>query len=192
MSKSKGNVLTPTHIFEEFSADAYRYWAARNRLGTDTIFDNEVIRVGKRLCTKLFNASRFVIMQLDRVDADFAKVQTEDITASLDIAFVAELRRLVERASQGFAEFDHATPLQVTDELFWQFCDDYVELVKVRSYGEDDTAERRSAIATLHSQRSKRRAQTRNLVGQLAILNVVGLGEIPVVADQLDDNEFLL
>lgn len=150
MSKSKGNAMTPIHIFEQYSADAYRYWAARNRLGTDTIFDTEVIRVGKRLCTKLFNASRFVLMQLDRVEADYGGLRQEDIVESLDVAFVARLRELVQRASSAFDDFDYAAPLQLSEDLFWQFCDDYLELVKVRSYGDEDTVERRSATTTLH------------------------------------------
>jgi len=150
MSKSKGNVVTPLHLFHEHSADAYRYWAARNRLGTDTIFDPEVLRVGKRLATKLFNASRFVLSQLDRVGADYTRVPVEEIREELDLAFVAELRTLVARATAAFEEFDYALPLQATEELFWRFCDDFVELVKVRSYDESDTPERRSAIAALH------------------------------------------
>jgi valyl-tRNA synthetase len=150
MSKSKGNVVTPTHLFHEHSADAYRYWAARNRLGTDTTFDPEVVRVGKRLATKLFNASRFVLSQLDRVGADYSRVPVADLREELDVAFVAELRTLVARATAAFEEHDYALPLQATEELFWRFCDDFVELVKVRSYDESDTAERRSAIAALH------------------------------------------
>ena len=136
MSKSKGNVVTPQHLFREYSADAVRYWAARHRLGTDTAFDPEVVRVGKRLATKLFNASRFVLSQLDRVGADYSRVPVEDITDELDLAFVAELRALVARATAAFDEFDYALPLQATEELFWRFCDDFVELVKVRSYDE--------------------------------------------------------
>lgn len=150
MSKSKGNVLTPGKIFEEYSADAYRYWAARNRLGTDTVFDTQVVKVGKRLSVKLFNASRFVLMQLDRVGADYARVPVEDIASPLDLSFVSELRTLVARASEAFESFDYAMPLQSSEELFWQFCDDFLELVKVRSYSEEDTPERRSATATLH------------------------------------------
>lgn len=149
MSKSKGNVLTPTTLFEEYSADAYRYWAARNRLGTDTILDTEVIRVGKRLATKLFNASRFVLMQLDRVGADYTRARPEEITETLDRAFIAELRETVGRAGEALEGFDYATPLQAADDLFWQFCDDYLELVKMRSYGDEDTPARRSAVATL-------------------------------------------
>jgi valyl-tRNA synthetase len=150
MSKSKGNVVTPQHLFQEHSADAYRYWAARNRLGVDTIFDPEVIRVGKRLATKLLNASRFVLSQLDRVGADYSRVPASDITVELDLAFTAELRALVARSTEAFDEFDYALPLQATEELFWRFCDDFVELVKVRSYDEADSPERRSAIAALH------------------------------------------
>ncbi len=150
MSKSKGNVVTPMNIFDEYSADAYRYWTARNRFGTDTIFDTEVIRVGKRLVTKLFNASRFVIMQLDRGAVDLSRVAVEQISQPLDIAFVDKLRRLVAKCGESFDDFDYATPLQATEELFWQFCDDYLELVKARSYGDEDNEERRSALATLH------------------------------------------
>ncbi|MEE2778210.1 MAG: valine--tRNA ligase [Acidobacteriota bacterium] len=150
MSKSKGNVVTPVHIFEESSADAYRYWAARNRLGTDTIFDTQVVRVGKRLCTKLFNASRFVLMQIERAGSDFRTVAAADIREPLDLAFVASLRDVVARATEAFENFEYALPLQLSEELFWQFCDDYLELVKMRSYGEEDIPERRSAIAALN------------------------------------------
>ncbi|HUP25004.1 MAG TPA: class I tRNA ligase family protein, partial [Thermoanaerobaculia bacterium] len=150
MSKSKGSVITPSHVVHEHSADAYRYWAARNRLGTDTLFDPEVIRVGRRLVTKLWNASRFVLSQLDRVSADYSRVAVEDIREELDASFVADLRALVARATASFDEFDYALPLHATEELFWRFCDDFVELVKVRSYDEEDSPQRRSATAALH------------------------------------------
>jgi valyl-tRNA synthetase len=150
MSKSKGNVVTPVQLFHEHSADAYRYWAARNRLGTDTIYDPEVVRVGKRLATKLFNASRFVLSQLDRVGADYSRVAVEEIREELDLAFVADLRTLVARATAAYDDLDYSLPLQATEELFWRFCDDFVELVKGRSYDEQDTPERRSATAALH------------------------------------------
>ena len=58
MSKSKGNVMTPMHLLEQYSADAVRYWAASARLGVDTAFDEKVLKIGKRLTTKLFNAAK--------------------------------------------------------------------------------------------------------------------------------------
>jgi valyl-tRNA synthetase len=53
MSKSVGNVVTPHHLLEDYSSDGVRYWAARARLGADTAFDEGVLKVGKKLTTKL-------------------------------------------------------------------------------------------------------------------------------------------
>ena len=70
MSKSKGNVVTPVHLLDEYGADAVRYWALAARLGTDTAFDEKVFKVGKRLVTKLFNAGKFVLAQSAAEGAD--------------------------------------------------------------------------------------------------------------------------
>lgn len=148
MSKSKGNVVTPNHLLEQHSADGVRYWAARARLGADTAFKEEVFEIGKRLTTKLFNASRFVLMQLDR---DPSGPRTVDlVTEPLDRALLARLRKVVREATSAFDEFEYANALQAAEGDFWPFCDDYVELVKRRSYEEEDTAGRRSAMATLY------------------------------------------
>ena len=66
MSKSKGNVVTPLPLLDEYGADGVRYWAASARLGIDTAFDEKVFKVGKRLVTKLFNAGKFVLAQTAR------------------------------------------------------------------------------------------------------------------------------
>ncbi len=149
MSKSKGNVVTPEDLLDEWSSDAVRYWAARARLGTDTAYDPGVFKVGKRLATKVFNASRFVLMQLDRVAPDGAVPGLEHVSEPLDVAFVGRMRTVIEQASKAFEGFDYAMALQVAEEAFWQFCDHYLELVKLRSYDDEDTPGRRSAIATL-------------------------------------------
>jgi len=147
MSKSKGNVVTPDALLVEWSSDAVRYWAARARLGTDTAFDPGVFKVGKRLSTKVFNASRFVLGQLERAGGAVPGLQ--HIAEPLDLALVARLRTVVEQATRAFESFDYAAALQVVEESFWQFCDHYLELVKLRSYADDDTPGRRSALATL-------------------------------------------
>jgi valyl-tRNA synthetase len=149
MSKSKGNVVTPEGLLDEHSSDAVRYWAARARLGTDTAFDPGVFKVGKRLAMKVFNASRFVLMQLDRAVEDGDVPGPEVITETLDRALVADLSSVIASATRSFEAFDYANALQVIEEEFWSFCDNYLELVKLRSYSEDDTPERRSAIASL-------------------------------------------
>jgi valyl-tRNA synthetase len=147
MSKSKGNVVTPDDLLVEWSSDAVRYWAARARLGTDTAFDASVFKVGKRLSTKIFNASRFVLMQLDRVGGEVPG--PEHIAEPLDLALMERLRTVIEQATKAFDAFDYATALQVIEESFWQFCDHYLELVKLRSYADEDTPGRRSALASL-------------------------------------------
>jgi valyl-tRNA synthetase len=149
MSKSKGNVVTPEHLLDEWTADGVRYWAARARLGTDTAFDPGVFKVGKRLVNKVFNASRFVLMQLERSVGEGGLPGVEHITEPLDRALVERLRGSIAAATKAFEGFDYAAALQAAEEDFWTFCDHYLELVKLRSYDEEDTPERRSAVAAL-------------------------------------------
>jgi len=125
MSKSKGNVVTPTEPIERFGADSVRYWAASARLGVDTAVDEQVYKIGKRLSTKLYNAGKFVLSQ----SGEPAPVRDE-----LDRAFVAKLRELCERATRSFDAFNYAQALQDTESFFWtHFTDTYLELVKSRA-----------------------------------------------------------
>jgi valyl-tRNA synthetase len=140
MSKSKGNVVTPMHLLEEYSADGVRYWAASARLGTDTAFDEKVLKIGKRLVTKLFNAGKFVLAQTGQV---------QPIAAELDRAFAHRLKALVDRVTTAYEEFDYAHALQDTEAFFWRdFTDTFLELVKGRTRA-DDPAARGSAVASL-------------------------------------------
>ncbi|MDQ1255623.1 MAG: valyl-tRNA synthetase, partial [Candidatus Hydrogenedentes bacterium] len=148
MSKSQGNVVTPEPLLDEFGADAVRYWAARARLGVDTAYDEQVFKVGKRLCTKLFNASKFAIGRFCDIDA--ALLGPDKVTAEMDRAVIAELRPVLERAKTSFDAFDYAQALQLIEEFFWQtFCDNYLELAKSRTYEETLTEGRLSAASTL-------------------------------------------
>ncbi|MGB0648292.1 MAG: class I tRNA ligase family protein, partial [Bradymonadia bacterium] len=94
---------------------------------------------------KIFNASKFVHLQLEG-DNEFGAT---DISHPLDVSFILTLNRLVSKATESFQRFDFATALHRTEDLFWQFCDHYLELVKTRAYAEDASPERRSARATL-------------------------------------------
>ena len=141
MSKSVGNVVTPMPLLEKYTADGCRYWAACARLGTDTASDEKVFKVGKRLQTKIFNASKFVLSQ----EADVHPVACE-----LDRAFVEKLRALVQRATASLDDLNHAQALAETESFFWtHFTDTFIELAKVRARDESDPAGRGSAVATL-------------------------------------------
>ncbi len=148
MSKSKGNTVTPHHLLEQYSADGARYWAARARLGVDTAFDEKVFINGKKLVTKLFNASKFVLMQVFEFKNSGGTTDLSQVTEELDKAIIEEMRGLIKSATLAFEEFDYASALQNTENFFWTFCDNYVELVKGRAYDEK-AAGRISAVSTL-------------------------------------------
>jgi len=149
LGKSTGNaVVTPADVVERFGADAVRWRAASVRPGVDSPFDESQIKVGRRLATKILNASAFVLRRASTADGDRAEPSPAAVTHPLDRAVLARLARVVEEATAAFDAFDYAQALEVTQTFFWSFCDDYLELVKDRSYS-DDPAGGGSARAAL-------------------------------------------
>jgi valyl-tRNA synthetase len=142
MSKSKGNVVTPIHLLEQYGADAVRYWSLSARLGTDTAFDEKVLKVGRRLVTKVYNASKFVLSQ---------SAGEGEATHPLDRAFLSRLGETAERATAALEDLDHAGALDAVERFFWGFTDNYVEMVKARARSETDAGGRASAVATLQT-----------------------------------------
>jgi valyl-tRNA synthetase len=157
MSKSKGNVVTPMALLEEHGSDGVRYWAASGRPGTDTAFDTNQMRVGRRLAIKLLNASRFALAPKTPGGAGSAGgpgdvVGTGNkapITAPVDRAILRGLATLVDESTRDLEQYDYARVLQHAEEFFWRFCDDYLELVKGRRYGEQGPEGAASANAAL-------------------------------------------
>jgi valyl-tRNA synthetase len=127
MSKSKGNVVTPMALLEEHGADGVRYWAASGRPGADTAFDTGQMRVGRRLSIKLLNASKFVLASPE---------PRSPVTALVDRGLLTMVGRLVREATHELEEYNYASVLQKAETLFWFFCDNYLELVKSRRYGD--------------------------------------------------------
>jgi valyl-tRNA synthetase len=127
MSKSKGNVVTPLALLEEHGSDAIRYWAACAKPGGDTPFDANQMRIGRRLAIKILNASKFALSSSD---------PTGPITCPVDRAMIRTLAALVEQSTRDLEEYEYSRALHATEAFFWRFCDDYLELVKGRRYGE--------------------------------------------------------
>nr|MDQ3878244.1 valine--tRNA ligase [Actinomycetota bacterium] len=136
MSKSKGNVVVPTDVLDEYGSDAVRYWAGSARLGVDPAVDHNVYREGKRLITKIRNAARFV--------SGFGAVEGRP-SKPLDAALIGRLRDNIEAVTTRWEAWEHTGALEATESWFWSdFCDNYLELAKSRAYAGDA-----SAISTL-------------------------------------------
>jgi len=140
MSKSKGNVVTPMALLEAHGSDGVRYWAASGRPGADTAFDANQMRVGRRLAIKLLNASKFALSSPE---------PQGPIAWPVDRAMLRRLAMLVDEATADLDGYDYARALQRTEEFFWRFCDDYLELVKGRRYGEQGPLAAGSANSSL-------------------------------------------
>jgi valyl-tRNA synthetase len=140
MSKSKGNVVTPMDLLEAHGSDGARYWAASARPGTDTAFEPAQMKVGRRLATKLLNASRFALLQHE---------PRGPVTEPLDRGMLLALADLVEAATAKLEAYDYAWVLDQVERSFWGFCDDYIELAKSRRYGDHGAAPAGSANTAL-------------------------------------------
>ncbi|MDQ6947044.1 MAG: valine--tRNA ligase, partial [Actinomycetota bacterium] len=167
MSKSKGNVVTPIDLLDQHGSDAVRYWAGSARLGTDTTFDESQMKIGRKLAIKLLNVANFVLggrglglvdhlpppgleqLGAPHHDAGEPTPGLDQVVEPIDRALIAILAGLVDDATADLAGYDHARALERTESFFWAFCDNYVELVKARAYGEEGEERAASARAAL-------------------------------------------
>lgn len=150
MSKSKGNVVVPSDILDQFGSDAVRYWAASARLGADTAYEVNQMKIGRRLAIKLLNASKFAL----NLGATEDKIVTSAADANvishpLDQSLLAQLHEAIVPATRAFEKYDYARTLNLVETFFWHFTDDYIELIKDRAYGSRGEAEQASVVATL-------------------------------------------
>jgi valyl-tRNA synthetase len=140
MSKSKGNVVTPFALLEEHGSDGIRYWATKGGPGVDTIFDPAQMKIGRRLAIKVLNASKFILGKAEPLGP---------IAAPVDRAMLSNLAVLVREASQALEEFEYGRAIDLIEREFWGFCDDYLEFVKGRRYGEQGAGAAGSANSAL-------------------------------------------
>jgi valyl-tRNA synthetase len=143
MSKSKGNILSPENLLEQFGADIIRYWSASSRLGSDTAYSQDVMNNGKRLVNKLWNAAKFVSGHFDKIPNEYKSknlTELEDkICCDFDKYFIKKLSTLVESTSAEFEKYEYSVALAQIEQFFWSlFCDNYLEITKTRAYDEEN------------------------------------------------------
>ena len=156
----QGNVVVPNKPIEQFGADAVRYWAAAARLGLDATYDEGQMKIGRRLAIKLLNASKFALA-IGREDENHHVGETADavwnpadVTEPLDRAVMAKLALVIRQATDALNAYEHSKALEVIESFFWQFCDDYIELVKNRAYGTADAHGKVPSDAAVKSART--------------------------------------
>ncbi len=141
ISKSKEhNEAGPMELIAQESADALRYWATSVRTGNDTPFQPDMLTNGRRLITKLWNASRFAERHL----ADLEPEQLAKPPVHLlppDRWLLSRLARTITYATVELAQNEYATARAEVERFFWSdLCDNYLELVKARLYNDDGPA----------------------------------------------------
>ncbi|MBW3019632.1 valine--tRNA ligase [Candidatus Woesearchaeota archaeon] len=145
MSKSKGNIVEPEHILNKYSADAMRYWAASSKLGDDVSYQEKDVVAGDKLVTKLWNATKFVFMHLKNL-------KLPEPTETIDKWIIAKLSNTITEAEQLLDNYEYARAKLTIDNFFWQdFCDNYLELVKLRLYESKDEKKKASAQSALYT-----------------------------------------
>jgi len=125
MSKSKGNVVEPQAVLEEYPVDATRYWAAGTAVGDDFPFKENDLVTGEKLLQKLWNASKLVDSLAEPSPAEPAEL------APMDEWLLASLDELTREVTNHFEAYEFAKARDRLRSFFWHtFCDDYLEIAK--------------------------------------------------------------
>lgn len=137
ISKSKGNSkIEPMDAIKQYSADVLRYWAGTGRLGTDIVFSDETLLRGKKLVNKIWNVSKFIEMHLtDFKDREFSNYQY------IDKWILGKFREMETIFLKYLDEYEVGLALNHLEKFFWNFCDNYIEIVKHRLYRPEEFGE---------------------------------------------------
>ena len=130
ISKSKGNSkVEPLDLINNYSADVVRYWAGTGRLGTDIVFSDETLLRGRKLINKLWNVSKFIEMHLsDYKDKEFNNFEY------IDKWILGSFQEIEKSFIKYLDEYEVGLALNTLEKFFWNFCDNYIEIVKHRLY----------------------------------------------------------
>jgi len=137
MSKSLGNGIDPLEIIDQYGTDALRFaLTIGNSPGNDLRFSNEKVEAGRNFANKIWNASRFVLMNFDD-NLDFSKIDTAKFTVA-DKWILSRVNTIAKEVTENMEKFELGVALQKIYEFIWEeFCDWYIELVKPRLYDKE-------------------------------------------------------
>jgi valyl-tRNA synthetase len=137
ISKSKDHAaVNPEALITRYGADAVRYWACNGTLGNDQPVNEQALRQGGRLMTKLWNAARLIEEGRKRAAAQSAPTVASNWP--LDRALLSWLQQTIRRATAEFRAYNYAAALDLIERFFWgTFCDEYLEMIKSRLYDGD-------------------------------------------------------
>lgn len=137
LSKRKNNAHTdPINLISTYSADVVRYWTATGGLGRDIIFNEDKLKIGGRLTNKLYNASKFVWLFIENYTPN-----KNTKLLPLDKWILSKLSAMQSKFISYFDKYEVGLAMNELEQFFWDFCDNYIELVKVRLYNPDTYGE---------------------------------------------------
>lgn len=147
MSKSLGNGIDPLEIIEKYGADALRMTLITgNAPGNDMRFYYERVEANRNFANKIWNASRFIMMNIDGKEVTDASGTLEPV----DRWIISKLNTLVKDVTDNMESFELGIAVQKIYDFIWdEFCDWYIEMVKPRLYNSDDAASQNAALWTL-------------------------------------------
>jgi valyl-tRNA synthetase len=154
MSKSLGNGIDPLEIIDQYGADALRLTLITgNAPGNDMRFYYERVENSRNFANKVWNASRFIMMNMEQVLEKTGKEITTPETAALqpvDKWILSRLNTLIQDVTDNMENFELGIAVQKVYDFIWdEFCDWYIEMVKPRLYSTDDAVSQNAALWTL-------------------------------------------
>lgn len=147
MSKSLGNGIDPLEVIEQYGADALRMTLITgNAPGNDMRFYYERVEANRNFANKIWNASRFIMMNMEGKEVTDAS----DSLEPADRWIVSKLNSLVKEVTENMENFELGIAVQKIYDFIWdEFCDWYIEMVKPRLYNSNDAVSQNAALWTL-------------------------------------------
>ena len=149
MSKSLGNGIDPLEVIDKYGADALRYTLITgNAPGNDMRFYWERVEASRNFANKVWNASRFIMMNDPDNKVKATDAQPENLTAA-DKWILSKMNNLIQEVTDNMEKYELGIAVAKLNDFIWEeFCDWYIEMVKPRLYNDEDTT-KKAAIWTL-------------------------------------------